>query len=121
MIIINRELLFCKAENVLRYISVSIGNDNGSAFSENDNEDKNIASAMTDMLLKYKNFLIGIYGFLTLTLIAVLIILLTRLPASADNPVERKKALSQILICGLAIALMGVLGLVVSLAYNIFK
>jgi hypothetical protein len=72
------------------------------------------------LLERYKIFIVGVTGVVTITLIAVGMFGFSSLSASADNPQKRNEALWQIGITFLAAMILGIGTLIFSYAYNVF-
>lgn len=73
-----------------------------------------------ELLNKYKVFAIGIAAFAATSMIFVFIMSFMRLGASAGNPNDRKKAITGIMVSGISAALLGGVGILTALLYNIF-
>lgn len=74
-----------------------------------------------EVLSRYQMVERFILAVIVLLLLAVLIISITKFAAAGDDSGARKKAMTGILFCGIAIALIGGLAIIVSLAQNLFK
>lgn len=103
-----------------RYVGVGSA-DSGSSLGESGDDYKTIASYMNDFLDKYKVIVVGVYAIVFLTLVLVLIIKCTKLSTVSGNPMNRKKTVSEIIICLIAIAFLGSIGLISALTYNMFR
>ena len=77
--------------------------------------------ALNAILFKYKGIVLGVFGMATLTLIALAIYFAVQLGGAGNNPQKRQQAISRLLICGVATAIMGSFTLFFALAFNIFK
>lgn len=94
--------------------------DNVSKFI-NDDDEKNIIDAFNGLLNRYRVAIMGVFGFVTMSLLIVFIVLFMKLGANSSNPMERKKILDSILRAGIATAIMGSVTTVYGLLFFAMK
>mgnify|MGYP001164619204 FL=1 len=70
-------------------------------------------SAWNNFLGKYRNFIVGVAGVGSITMVILFIKQFIKLGASSDNPVERSRALQGILWTGIATAGLGAVAIIV--------
>ena len=73
-----------------------------------------------DFLSKYRNLIITVFAILFITLIAVFIYYLIQLSYTGGNPTERSKAIKNLVMCGIATAIMGSATVIFGLAFFVF-
>lgn len=78
-------------------------------------------SAWTSFLAKYKNFIIGISGVGTITMIGVFIYNFMKLGTTSTNPSERAKVLQGLVWSALAAAGLGAVTIIVGFFYGSLK
>ena len=91
--------------------------DDGSDLSVGDA----IESGDTDfnnILGRYKNIVVAITGFLTVTMFGMMIFMFTKLGIAGDNEQARRKAIGVILTTGIATALLGGATIVIGFFYG---
>ena len=79
---------------------------------------KSSGSAWTEIISKYKGFIVGISGIGTVTMILFFIILFCKLSGTVGNPTERAKVIQGLVWSGVATAGLGSVTLIVSLFYS---
>lgn len=72
----------------------------------------------TEIFHKYRKVIAGAVGFATLTLIGMVIVNLSRLATSSDNPSEREKAKKALLHSAIPLVGLGAITFIVGLAFN---
>lgn len=80
-----------------------------------------VGSGDTDfngILGRYKNIVVAITGFLTVTMFAMMIFMFTKLGVAGDNEMARRKAIGGILTTGIATALLGGATIVIGFFYG---
>lgn len=113
---------FSTAKTAYAYINVDIGSvDEGDSIRDDGDDEKEITEHMNEFLNRYKSIIMGVYGMAVCTVLVIFIMLITKLPASAGNPMDRKKTITQILISGLSFAALGSIGLIATLVFNLFS
>lgn len=70
------------------------------------------------ILGRYKNIIVAITGFLTVTMFAMMIFMFTKLGVAGDNEMARRKAIGGILTTGIATALLGGATIVIGFFYG---
>ena len=70
---------------------------------------------------KYRNVLYVIAGIIVATVFFMLFFNLYRLSTAGSNDRKRHDAISGILFCGIAVALLGGFGVVISIAFGLFQ
>lgn len=75
-------------------------------------------SAWTQIIEKYRGFIVGISGIAAITMIVIFIFMFLKLGASASNPSARSQALVGLLWSGIAAAGLGSVALIVGLFYR---
>ncbi|MBG9693338.1 hypothetical protein ABD91_20200 [Lysinibacillus sphaericus] len=75
-------------------------------------------SAWSQILTKYRGFIVGISGIAAITMVGVFIFHFIKLAGSATNPSARSSALTGLMWSGVAAAGLGSVSLVVGLFYN---
>lgn len=88
--------------------------------SNNDNNLSIFYNMFSELLGKYKEIVFGIFGLLTLTLVALLIYLFVCLGNSSGNPRDRKNVIVRIITCGIALAVFGSFTVIFGLFWNSF-
>lgn len=78
-------------------------------------------AAWTEIMVKYRVFIVGCAGAATLTLLLIWLYLFTKMGTSATNPMERRKASQSLVLCGIATALLGSVTLFTGLFLYIFR
>lgn len=73
--------------------------------------------AWSELIERYKGFIVGVSGVGAVSMILLFIIQFLRLGASAGNPQERKKALIGVLWTGISAAMLGAVSLITYIAY----
>lgn len=94
--------------------------DGGLKISGGGFTDGGSAQAWTDMIKKYRAFIVGIAGIGAVTMIAIFIFQFLKLGASAGNPQARSQALVGCLWSGIAAAGLGAVTIIVGFFYNAF-
>lgn len=82
---------------------------------------KTQGAAWTEVMVKYRVFIVGCTGAATLTLLLIWLYLFTKMGTSASNPMERRKASQSLVLCGIATALLGSVTLFTGLFLYIFR
>lgn len=72
-----------------------------------------------DAVKSYKNIGSWVYAIATITMVLMLIKQIYKIGKAGDNPTERKKAITGFFISGIAIAVLGGLGIFVSFFLNL--
>lgn len=98
---------------------VTIGADgnmtiSGSGFADGENGE----NAWTQIIKKYRVFIVGISGIAAITMVVIFIFQFLKLGASAGNPQARSQALVGLLWSGIAAAGLGAVSLIVGLFYR---
>lgn len=75
-------------------------------------------SAWTQILTKYRGFIVGISGIAAVTMVGVFIFHFIKLASSATNPSARSQALTGLMWSGIAAAGLGGVSLIVGLFYR---
>jgi len=105
-------------------VDVFIGFDgdysNSNLDSNNSNDLSEFYAILNNILGKYKEIVLGVFGLLTLTLIGLLIYLFVCLGNSGDNPRDRKNVIVRIITCGIALAVFGSFTVIFGLFFNSF-
>lgn len=96
---------------------VSIG-EGGSISISGGGFDTDEGSAWSQILSKYRGFIVGISGIAAITMVGVFIFHFIKLAGSATNPSARSSALVGLMWSGVAAAGLGSVSLVVGLFYN---
>lgn len=73
---------------------------------------------MEGILGRYKNIVMAITGFLTVTMFAAMLFQFSKLGLAGDNEQARRKAIGGILTTGIATALLGGATIVIGFFYN---
>lgn len=73
----------------------------------------------TTVITQYRAIATAIMGVLTITMLIFMLIQITKLGASGDNEMARKKAIGGILTTGIATALLGGVTIVIGFFWNI--
>lgn len=73
---------------------------------------------MENILGRYKNIVLAITGFLTVTMFAAMLFQFAKLGMAGDNEQARRKAIGGILTTGIATALLGGATIVIGFFYN---
>lgn len=68
---------------------------------------------------KYKNILVFLVGIILITVFGSMIFRFYKLSASGGNEMERKKAITGIMITGIVLALLGSFSIIVGIAYHL--
>lgn len=92
---------------------ISIGSDG--KITQNESSEK---ADFADISNRYKNIIMAVTGFLTLTCFAAMILQITKLAASGDNEQARRKAIMGILTTGVGVALLGSATIVIGFFYG---
>lgn len=74
--------------------------------------------AWNDFIKKYKNFIVGIGGMATVTMLGVFIFMFAKLGASAGNEQARRQAINGIMYAGIAAACLGTVTTIVGFFYS---
>ena len=80
--------------------------------------DADISTSFNDILGKYKTVAIFIFAACTITAFLLMVFMFTKLAAAGDNEQARRKAIAGILTCGIAVALLGGITIVISFFWN---
>lgn len=96
------------------------GDGNGGGHPSNTDASQ-FVPALNAFLFKYKGVVLGVFGIATLTLLALAIYFATQLGGAGNNPQKRQQAISRLLICGIATAIMGSFTLFFALSFNFFR
>lgn len=84
-------------------------------------EKNKVAKDFGGAIEKYKIFVVGIFGLLSIIMVGVFIVHLMNIANNAINPMKRTQALSGLLWSGIAFAILGSITLVTGLLWNIFR
>ena len=79
---------------------------------------KKSGQAWTDIIAKYRNFIVGISGIGAVAMVMFFIFNLLKLGATSGNPSERSKALSGLVWSGIAAAGLGSVTVIVGFFYS---
>lgn len=101
------------------FVPVMPNSDDDSVTTSNTDTSQFI-SGLNGILTRYKGLIVGIFGIATLSLVGLFIYYFVKLGSSGNNPEKRKDAITDILKCGIATAIMGSITLIFSLAYFTF-
>ena len=98
-----------------------VGNDgsintNGHTIQNGNNGDR-----FATVISQYRTIATAIMGVLTITMIIFMLIQITKLGASGDNEMARKKAIMGILTTGIATALLGGVTIVIGFFWNVLQ
>lgn len=106
---------------LLNYVDVDIGNINDGSIRDNGNDNSQIVGGMNDLLSQYKALILGIYGTAIFVLIAIFLYRIIRLEGASNTPMTRQRILSELLVSILAITLLGAIGYIAALIYNLLR
>lgn len=106
---------------LLNYVDVDIGNINDGSIRDNGNDNSQIVGGMNDLLSQYKELILGIYGTAIFVLIAIFLYRIIRLEGASNTPMTRQRILSELLVSILAITLLGAIGYIAALIYNLLR
>lgn len=113
-----QDMFFLK---LLNYVDVDIGNINDGSIRDNGNDNSQIVGGMNDLLTQYKELILGIYGTAIFVLIAIFLYRIIRLEGASNTPMTRQRILSELLVSILAITLLGAIGYIAALIYNLLR
>ncbi|WP_347008008.1 hypothetical protein [Coprococcus eutactus] len=113
-----QDMFFLK---LLNYVDVDIGNINDGSIRDNGNDNSQIVGGMNDLLSQYKELILGIYGTAIFVLIAIFLYRIIRLEGASNTPMTRQRILSELLVSILAITLLGAIGYIAALIYNLLR
>ena len=82
-------------------------------------KDDSTTGGFATVIQRYKTIATAILGILAITMLIFMLIQITKLGASGDNEMARKKAIGGILTTGIATALLGGSAIVVGFFWNI--
>lgn len=104
-------------------LNVSIGEGGQLVIGGNSGmtSNKTSATAWTDFIAKYRNFIIGISGLGAVAMVMFFIFNFMKLGATSGNPSERTKALTGLIWSGVAAAGLGSVTIIVGFFYSAFK
>lgn len=91
--------------------------DDGSVGQVGDGTSQGFTTVMT----QYRTIAVAITGILTITMLIFMLIQFTKLGASGDNEMARKKAIMGILTTGIATALLGGATIVIGFFWNVLS
>lgn len=114
----SQDMFFLK---LLNYVDVDIGNINDGSIRDNGNDNSQIVGGMNDLLSQYKELILGIYGTAIFVLIAIFLYRIIRLEGASNTPMTRQRILSELLVSILAITLLGAIGYIAALIYNLLR
>lgn len=97
---------------------VTIGEDGNMTISGSGFTDEAEGNAWTQIIKKYRVFIVGISGIAAITMVVIFIFQFLKLGASAGNPNARSAALVGLLWSGIAAAGLGAVSLIVGLFYR---
>lgn len=106
---------------LLNYVDVDIGNINDGSIRDNGNDNSQIVGGMNDLLSQYKALILGIYGTAIFVLIAIFLYRIIRLEGASNTPMTRQRIISELLVSILAITLLGAIGYIATLIYNLLR
>lgn len=106
---------------LLNYVDVDIGNINDGSIRDNGNDNSQIVGGMNDLLSTYKALILGIYGTAIFVLIAIFFYRIIRLEGASNTPMTRQRILSELLVSIMAITLLGAIGYIAALIYNLLR
>lgn len=113
-----QDMFFLK---LLNYVDVDIGNINDGSIRDNGNDNSQIVGGMNDLLSQYKELILGIYGTAIFVLISIFLYRIIRLEGASNTPMTRQRILSELLVSILAITLLGAIGYIAALIYNLLR
>lgn len=93
----------------------------GISIGEGGGLDVEVGTEDTDfngILSRYKNIIMAITGFLTVTCFGAMIFMFTKLAASGDNQQARSRAIAGILTTGIGVALLGGATIIIGFFYG---
>ncbi len=111
-------MLFFK---LLNYVDVDIGNINDGSIRDNGNDESQIIGGMNDFLSQYKALILGVYGTAIFVLIAIFLYRIIRLEGANNTPMTRQRIISEMLVSIFAITLLGAIGYIATLIYNLLR
>lgn len=79
------------------------------------------SQGFTTVMTQYRTIAVAITGILTITMLIFMLIQFTKLGASGDNEMARKKAIMGILTTGIATALLGGATIVIGFFWNVLS
>lgn len=97
---------------------VKIGPDGAMTITGSGFSDGGDGNAWTQIIKKYRVFIVGISGIAAITMVVIFIFQFLKLGASAGNPQARSQALTGLLWSGIAAAGLGAVSLIVGLFYR---
>lgn len=83
--------------------------------------DGSAADGFTTVMTQYRRIAVAITGILTITMLIFMLIQFTKLGASGDNEMARKKAIMGILTTGIATALLGGATIIIGFFWNVLS
>lgn len=119
-IIVLLVLAFLISLPVVTYSSVTFEITGGGTLNSNNSvEDYDSAEEVwEDIFLRYRNFIVGVSGIGTITMIGAFIVNFIKLGASAGNPQERTQAIKALWITGLATVGLGSVTIIAGFFYS---
>lgn len=102
-------------------VNVTIGNNGSLTVNGGGMDYSDSASAWNAFISKYKNFIVGIAGMGTVTMIGVFLYNFMKLGTTSTNPTERSKVLQGLIWSGIASAGLGSVTLIVGFFYGTLK
>lgn len=101
-------------------IDLQSGDSLGNTMTDEQQVESTIIASINDIFLRYKEVIVGIFGIVIITLVIFLILNIIKLGGTAGNPISRRNAIISLLLCAVAIAIMGSFSVWFILFYNIF-
>lgn len=80
--------------------------------------DADIGTSFNEILGKYKTVAVFVFAVCTITAFMLMVLMFTKLAAAGDNEQARKRAIAGILTCGIAVALLGGITIVIGFFWN---
>lgn len=99
----------------------SIQVDDGGIVQNNETIKSTIIKDINNILKNYKVFILFINGLGFLFVVNMFIINFVKLGASGGNPQERKKAITALILTGIALTLLGSILIFIGFALNLLK
>ena len=101
-------------------VNVKVTGDDNASLSVEMGGFTSHSESWTNFLGKYKNFIVGIAGVGAVTMVALFIRQFIKLGSTADNPMERSRALQGVLWTGIAAAALGAVAIITGFFYHAF-
>lgn len=79
------------------------------------------SNSWNQIFSRYRNIIVGLSGFATLTMLGAFIFLFTKLGATSGNDQARRQTITGIMFTGIATALLGSVTIIMGFFYNAFS